>query len=149
MRRASRIFRNLFAGILLLLGAGMLLSWWVVRRPLARLDGSVAIGGLTSGVIVDRDGWGRPWIRATSVQDLVTAQGYVMAQDRLWQMDLLRRASSGDLSEIFGELALTYDRANRTLGMRQGEQREPEDDFPEIRGLREAYARGVNDKIAE
>jgi len=149
MRRASRIFRNLFAGILLLLGAGMLLSWWVVRRPLARLDGSVAIGGLTSGVIVDRDGWGRPWIRATSVQDLVTAQGYVMAQDRLWQMDLLRRASSGDLSEIFGELALTYDRENRTLGMRQAAERAAADASPEIRGLLEAYARGVNDNIAE
>jgi len=65
MTRAARIFRNLFAGILLLVGAGMVLSWWLVRRPLARLDGSVAIGGLKDGATVDRDRWGRPWIRAT------------------------------------------------------------------------------------
>jgi penicillin G amidase len=149
MTGASRIFRNLFAGLLLLLGAGMVLSWWLVRRPLARLDGSVVIGGLKDGVFVDRDRWGRPWIRATSLQDLVTAQGYVMAQDRLWQMDLLRRASSGDLSELFGELGLTYDRENRTLGMRQAAERAVADASPEIRGLLEAYARGVNDNIAE
>jgi len=149
MTRASRIFRNLFAGLLLLVGAGMVLSWWLVRRPLARLDGSVAIGGLKDGVIVDRDRWGRPWIRAKSLQDAVTAQGYVMAQDRLWQMDLLRRAASGDLCEIFGELGLAYDRENRILGMRQAAARAVADASPEIRGLLEAYARGVNDYIAE
>lgn len=149
MTRASRIFRNLFAGLLLLVGAGLVLSWWLVRRPLARLDGSVAIGGVKDGVIVDRDRWGRPWIRAKSLQDAVTAQGYVTAQDRLWQMDLLRRAASGDLSDIFGELGLTYDRENRTLGMRQAAERAVADASPEIRGLLEAYARGVNDNIAE
>src|SRR5271154_7235965 len=95
MTRVSRIFRNLFAGLLLLIGAAVLLGWWLVRRPQAKLDGSVAIGGLKDGVIVDRDQWGRPWIRAKSLQDVVTAQGYVMAQDRLWQMDLLRRAGGG------------------------------------------------------
>src|SRR5580704_8232820 len=139
MTRAARIFRNLFAGILLLVGAGMVLSWWLVRRPLARLDGSVAIGGLKDGATVDRDRWGRPWIRATSVQDLLTAQGFVMAQDRLWQMDLLRRAASGDLSEIFGELGLAYDRENRTLGMRQAAVRAVADASPEIRGMLDAY----------
>jgi penicillin amidase len=149
MTRASRIFRYLLAALLLSVGGGMVLSWWLVRRPLPRLDGSVAIGGLTDGVIVDRDAWGRPWIRAKSLQDLVTAQGYVMAQDRLWQMDLLRRAASGDLSEIFGEIGLRYDRENRTLGMRQAAERAVADSSPEIRELLEAYARGVNDNIAE
>ena len=127
----------------------MLLGWWLVRRPQAKLDGSVAIGGLKDGVIVDRDQWGRPWIRAKSLQDVVTAQGYVMAQDRLWQMDLLRRASGGELAEIFGDVALNFDRENRTLGMRQAAERAVTDSSPEIRGLLEAYARGVNDNIAE
>jgi len=149
MTRASRIFRNLFAGLLLVIGAGLVLSWWLVRRPLAKLDGSVAIGGLKDGVIVDRDAWGRPSIRAKSLQDVVTAQGFVMAQDRLWQMDLLRRAAGGDLAEIFGEVGLTYDRENRTLGMRQAAERAVADSSPEIRGLLEDYARGVNDNIAE
>jgi penicillin G amidase len=149
MTHGSHIFRNVIAALLVIVGVGLLAGWWVARRPLARLDGIVAIGGLKDGVIVDRDQWGRPWIRATSVPDVVTAQGYVMAQDRLWQMDLLRRASSGDLCEIFGEVALTYDRENRTLGMRQAAERAVADSSPEIRGLLEAYARGVNDNIAE
>ena len=149
MTRVSRIFRCLVAGLLLVAGAALVLGWWLVRRPLARLDGSVAIGGLKDGMIVDRDAWGRPWIRAKSLQDVVTAQGYVMAQDRLWQMDLLRRAAGGDLSEIFGEVGLAYDRENRTLGMRQVAERAAADASPEIRVLLEAYARGVNDNIAE
>src|SRR5277367_2350557 len=149
MTRVSRILRNLFAALLLVAGAALLLCWWVVRRQLARLDGSLAIGGLQDGVIVDRDLWGRPWIRAKSLQDVVPAQGYVMAQDRLWQMDLLRRAAGGDLSEIFGEVGLAYDRENRTLGMRQAAERAAADASPEIRALLEDYARGVNDYIAE
>src|SRR5271170_6243108 len=149
MTRASRILRNLFAALLLVAGAALLLCWWVVHRPLARVEGSVAIGGLQDGVIVDRDGWGRPWIRAKSLQDVVTAQGYVIAQDRLWQMDLLRRAAGGDLSEIFGEVGLAYDKENRTLGMRQAAERAAADASSEIRGLLEDYARGVNDNIAE
>src|SRR5580693_8062005 len=149
MTRASLIFRYLVAGLLVIVGVALVLAWWLVRRPLARLDGSVAIGGLKDGVIVDRDRWGRPGIRAKSLQDVVTAQGYVMAQDRLWQMDLLRRAAGGDLSEIFGELGLPYDRENRTLGMRQAAERAVADSSPEIRGMLEDYARGVNDNIAE
>jgi hypothetical protein len=87
MTRASRIFRSLLAVLLLIVGGALVLGWWVVQRPLAQLDGSVAIGGLKDGVIVDRDSWGQPWIRAKSLQDAVTAQGYVMAQDRLWQIE--------------------------------------------------------------
>src|SRR5580700_7834927 len=149
MTRGSRIFRYLVAGVLVIVGAALVLGWSLVRRPLARLDGSVGIGGLKDGVIVDRDRWGRPWIRAKSLQDVVTAQGYVMAQDRLWQMDLLRRAAGGDLSEIFGEVGLAYDLENRTLGMRQAAERAAADASPEIRALLDDYARGVNDNIAE
>jgi penicillin amidase len=144
MTRSSRIFRNIAAVILVLAGLALLAAWWVVRRPLPTLDGSVTVPGLKAGVIVDRDEWGRPWIRANSIEDLVTAQGYVMAQDRLWQMDLLRRASGGDLSEIFGAVALEFDKENKTLGMREAAERAVADSSPEIRGLLEDYARGVN-----
>ena len=64
-----------------------------------------------------------------------------MAQDRLWQMDLLRRAAAGDLSEIFGAVALEFDEDSRTLGMRQAAERAAGDASPEIRGMLEAYAR--------
>jgi penicillin amidase len=147
MARAYRIFRNLVAGVLLLAGIALLAGWWIVRRSLPALDGSVSVSGLKSAVMVDRDSWGRPWIRANSVEDLVAAQGYVMAQDRLWQMDLLRRASAGDLSEIFGNVALDFDRENRTLGMRPAAERAALESAPEIRGLLDSYARGVNEYI--
>jgi penicillin amidase len=147
MARASRITRNIVAGFLLLIGIALLTGWWIVRRSLPTLEGSIPVAGLKEGVIVDRDQWGRPWVRAKSLEDLATAQGYVMAQDRLWQMDLLRRAAAGELSEIFGRVAIDYDKENRTLGMREAAERAARDASPEIRGLLEAYAQGVNQFI--
>jgi penicillin amidase len=147
MTRASRIARNVIAALLVLAGIALLSGWWFVHRPLPRLDGQITIAGLKEGVIVDRDQWGRPWIRAKSTEDLVMAQGYVMAQDRLWQMDLLRRAAAGDLSEIVGPAALKLDEENRILGMRQAAERAAAESSPEIRGLLESYARGVNQFI--
>lgn len=149
MNRASRIFRNLLAALLLLAGIALLVSWCVVRRPLPVLNGDVSIAGLKNPVTIDRDRWGRPWIRASSLQDAVTAQGFVMAQDRLWQMDLLRRAAAGDLSEIFGGVALKFDADTRTLGTMQAAERAAADASPEIRSLLEAYARGVNENISQ
>ena len=149
MTRVSRVLRGIAAALLLLIGMVMLLCWWFVHRSLPALDGSISVAGLKQGVIVDRDHLGRPWIRADSLEDLVIAQGYVMAQDRLWQMDLLRRAAAGDLSEIFGDVALGVDKENRTLGMRVAAERAATDSSPEIRELLEAYATGVNAFIAE
>jgi penicillin amidase len=149
MARAGRILRNFFASILVLAGVGLIAGWWIVHRSLPTLDGTAIVPGLKDGVLVDRDQWGRPWIWAKSTPDLVFAQGYVMAQDRLWQMDLLRRASAGDLSEIFGPVALNFDKENRTLGMRQAAERGARETDPEILALLESYAQGVNRYIEE
>ena len=65
----------------------------------------MVVPGLHSQVTVERDNWGVPHIRAASVE-MAEAQGYVTAQDRLWQMDLLRRASRGQLSEVLGPATL-------------------------------------------
>ena len=86
------ILRALFwvVGIVVVVAGAAI--WWLVYRPLPQLDGNAVLPGLQKEVTVERDGWGVPHIRASSVEDLAEAQGYVMAQDRLWQMDLLRRA---------------------------------------------------------
>jgi penicillin amidase len=149
MARASRTLRNILAGVLLCAGVALLAGWWIVDRSLPRLDGTVVVPGLKDRVLVDRDQWGRPWIRAKSTPDLVFSQGYVMAQDRLWQMDLLRRASAGELSEIFGSVALNFDKENRTLGMRQAAERAASERDPETRALLESYAQGVNRYMEE
>ena len=123
--------------------AGALL-WWLVYRPLPQLDGSAVLPGLQKQVIVERDRWGVPHIRADSTEDLAEAQGYVMAQDRLWQMDLLRRVARGQLSEILGKATLTIDKDFLTMGFGRAAERELASMDANSRALLEAYARGVN-----
>ena len=120
-------------------------AWWlVVRRPLPQLDGVLEVPGLASPVEVWRDAWGVPHIQAENEKDLLLAQGYVQAQDRLWQMEMNRRLAAGRLSEIMGPKALTSDRWALTMGFHEAAQRELEsyDDFH--RELLQAYSRGVN-----
>ena len=118
--------------------------WWFVYRPLPQLDGSFALPGLQQPVTVERDNWGVPHIRAQSVEDLAEAQGYVMAQDRLWQMDLLRRAARGQLSEVLGPVTLKIDKDFRVLNCGRAADRDFGMMKPELRRVLEAYARGVN-----
>lgn len=141
--------RYFFAAFLLVLGTCFLLGWWMIWRPLPQVDGSLTLRGLKQPVLVDRDGWGVPWIQASSIEDLETAQGYVVAQDRLWQMDLLRRAAGGELSEIFGPIALPVDRENRTLGLRVAAEAAVARMDPATRKILEAYAAGVNRYMRE
>jgi len=138
------ILRLLFWAFTVILVAACAAAWWFVYRPLPQLDGSISLPGLQKEVTVDRDNWGVPHIRAASLADAVEAQGYVMAQDRLWQLDLLRRASRGQLSEIVGPLALKSDRQFRTFGFSRAAERDFAAMDQDSRALMEAYARGVN-----
>jgi penicillin amidase len=141
LRAILRLFFWTLAILLIFVGS---VVWWFVYRPLPRLDGSIPVAGLQKDVIVERDGWGVPHIRASSLEDLAEAQGYVMAQDRLWQMDLLRRVGRGQLSEILGPVTLQVDRQFRTLGFGRAAERDVAQVDPSYRGALEAYARGVN-----
>jgi penicillin G amidase len=100
--------------------------------------------GLREPATVRRDGRGIPYIEAASETDLMMAQGYVTANDRLWQMDLLRRSSRGELAEIFGKLALEEDKRHRRLGFGRVAEAQVLACNPEFRAALEAYARGVN-----
>ena len=115
-----------------------------MHRALPPVDGTVEVQGLTQPVTVDRDAWGVPHIRANSLEDLLEAQGYVTAQDRLWQLDVLRRVGAGEVSEIFGPSTLDLDEQFRRLGLRQAAEREAASLDPERRAALEAYARGIN-----
>ncbi len=126
----------------MVVGGGIV--WWFVYRPLPQLDGTATLPGLQKEVTVERDRWGVPHIRASSVQDLAEAQGYVMAQDRLWQMDLLRRITRGQLSEILGARTLPIDKEFRTMEFARAAERDLQLMDAESRGIMEAYARGVN-----
>jgi penicillin amidase len=99
-------------------------------------------------VTVTRDSHGVPTIEAASLDDLFFAQGYVSAQDRLWQMDVMRRFGSGELSEILGDALLKLDREQRILGIRATARKSLQTANPRDRSFLEAYAHGVNAYIA-
>ena len=90
----------------------------LAHRSLATIEGELAVPGLKAPVEVIRDEWGVPHIYAENDDDLFFAQGYVMAQDRLWQMEMWRRWHEGRLAEIFGPEALDYDRRTRLMMFR-------------------------------
>lgn len=119
-----------------------------LRDALPQLDGTISIAGLSAPVTVQRDGHGVPHLRAASLDDLVMAQGYVTAQDRLWQMESLRRHGAGSLAEILGPALLPHDRLQRTLQIRAAADRALAALPPEQVHLFERYAAGVNASIA-
>ncbi len=124
-------------------------AWWLFIRPLPQVDGTASLPGLHHEVSVERDIWGIPHIRASSLADMCEAQGYVMAQDRLWQMDLLRRIARGQLSEIVGPEALPLDKRFRLLRFGPAAERDLTQMDEESRVATEAYARGVNNFIEQ
>ena len=123
-----------------------LLLWLlsIARSALPQIDGTIAVQGLSAPVTVTRDGHGVATIDALTTDDLFFAQGYVTAQDRLFQMDLLRRAAEGDLAEIVGLAALKHDRQQRILGIRAAAEKGALAVTPEDKGQFAAYAGGVN-----
>jgi len=147
-RRPAHILRRalvyLFVCLVALVAVGAAWLYWQTHVCLPQLDGTARVPGLKARVEVWRDGRGVPHLRAPSGEDLLFAQGYVTAQDRLWQMDLTRRLAHGELSEIFGERTLKLDIENRTLGFRQASERALGELDPGSRQMLEAYARGVN-----
>src|SRR6195952_2758807 len=95
-------------------------AWhWLARRPLPKQRGTIELEGLEGRVRVRRDRWGVPHVEADAARDLYFAQGFVHAQDRLWQMDFYRRAVEGRISEMAGAEGLPIDLLMRTLGIRR------------------------------
>ena len=147
VRARSGAARILLAIVVLVLIAIVCLTgwaWWTARANLPQLDGAIAVPGLSSQVRVVRDEQGVPTIEAATLEDLFFAQGYVTAQDRLWQMDIMRRAAAGELSEVVGEATLKIDRQQRILGLRSVAEAAAKKVEGRDRAYLEAYARGVN-----
>ncbi|HEX6805710.1 MAG TPA: penicillin acylase family protein [Terriglobales bacterium] len=143
----ARGWRWLGVSLVALVVVAIALVAWalsIAHSALPQLDGSVSVSGLSGPVSITRDSHGIPTIDAATLDDLFYAQGYVAAQDRLFQMDLMRRAAAGELSEIVGDATLTHDRRQRILGIRaQAEKGVAALDGDDRRYLG-AYARGIN-----
>jgi penicillin amidase len=137
------------AGIVSLLAvivsiAGTVWLRHAMNAALPQLDGSTTLAGLHAPVTVRRDRHGVPQIEASNEEDLFVAQGYVTAQDRMWQMDMMRRNARGELSEILGREMLRQDIMQRTLGLRRVAGDVIARSSPEDLRIFNAYARGVN-----
>lgn len=117
---------------------------WLSRRRLPQIEGTLSIPGLYGQVEVIRDRWGVPHIYADSAHDLFFAQGFVHAQDRLFQMEINRRLALGRLSELFGEISLDTDRTVRTFGFQRLGKVDCGNLSPELKSIFQAYADGVN-----
>jgi len=123
--------------------------YYAALLALPRLDGPVRVPGLSAPVKVTRDEHGVPTIDAANLEDLFFAQGYVTAQDRLWQMDAMRRFAAGELAEVLGPSQLQHDREQRILGLRDVARRSLQQYSARDRSYVHAYTRGVNAYIEE
>jgi penicillin amidase len=145
---------GLFTLLLLAAAAGVLWLRTAAKAALPVLDGDVQLAGsglkgLAAPVTVERDAHGVPHIAAAREDDLFVAQGYVTAQDRLWQMDLYRRNANGELAEILGPSLVKHDKTQRVLQIRLTAQRIYAHLPAADRVRLDDYARGVNLFIAQ
>ena len=128
--------------VLLVLGVG--LGWYLVTRSLPDYSGEVVVEGLDAPVQVLRDANAVPHIRATTDHDAWFALGLVQAQDRLWQMELSRRAAQGRLSALLGERTVAVDRLVKTLDLYGLASRSVAAQTPETQAALKAFSAGVN-----
>ena len=149
---ARRALRWLALSLLLLLLVAATVGGWLyytATTALPQLDGSLVVTGLSAPAAVTRDAHGVPSIEAANLEDLFLAQGYVTAQDRLWEMDMTRRFAAGDMAEVLGADWVKHDREQRILGLEARAEQALQELSPRDRSYLEAYARGVNDFIAQ
>lgn len=148
LRRIVKTLVALAILFLIIMGIGRLWLRHTMHKALPPLDGQMQLSGLQNKVQVERDAHGVPHIIATSVDDMLVAQGYVTAQDRLWQMDMLRRHAAGELAEILGSKLVEHDRLQRYLQLRATADDAIQRMDPEQKHQLEMYAKGVNAFIA-
>ncbi|WP_430510393.1 penicillin acylase family protein [Gottfriedia solisilvae] len=129
--------------ILLITGSG----FYLTKKALPEIKGNLEVGLLEHNVSVTRDTKGVPHIEAKNLHDLYVAQGFVTAQDRLFQMDLSRRQASGQLSEIIGDATVDRDSYFRTLGLRRAAEASYSKYSKEAQNVLNWYAEGVNEYI--
>ena len=119
-----------------------------LQKSFPQVSGTIRLAGLEKPVDIFRDEFGVPHIMATSEHDLLFGLGFVHAQDRLWQMDVTRRAGQGRLSEIFGEKTVPFDKMFRIIGIRRISENVEESISRESHQRLQWYADGVNALIA-
>ncbi len=147
-----KTFKTILSAIAVLIVSAVIIGFifltGIKRGGIPEYEGTLSVSGLEKGVTVYRDERGMPHIYAENEHDLYFAVGYVMAQERLWQMDLIRRATRGRLSEIFGEAYVQTDLFLRSLDMTTKSKMVLSNEDPVVISYIQAYADGVNSFIS-
>ncbi|GIN40142.1 penicillin acylase family protein [Heyndrickxia oleronia] len=148
-RKWTKITAWIVAIIIVLIAAIYFGANAYIARSLPKTEGEIQLSGLKEKVEIIRDKDGVPHIRAKNNHDLYMAQGYVQAQDRLFQMDLSRRQASGELSEVVGSAAIDKDKYFRALGLRRAAVASYDQYSNQAKDTLNWFAEGVNAFIKE
>jgi penicillin amidase len=148
MKTFKIILWSLLVLVFIAVIAGLVIVTGIKRGAIPQYKGELAISGLGSDVTVYRDERGMPHIYAANEHDLYFSTGYVMAQERLWFMDLIRRVTTGRLSEVMGEKLAETDKFLRCLEMTAKSRMLLSNEDPRVLTCMQAYADGVNAYIA-
>ncbi|UWQ21195.1 penicillin acylase family protein [Jannaschia sp. W003] len=146
----ERLFRWTFRIVvvgLIVAGAALATLLWLASRSLPDYERTLVVSGLEGRTEIVRDLHAIPHVFGESDADVFFGIGYAHAQDRLWQMTLLRRTAQGRLSEVFGQRTLRTDELLRRLGLYRAARLSAEAQDPETAAMLEAYAAGVNARI--
>ncbi|HLA69827.1 MAG TPA: penicillin acylase family protein [Bacteroidota bacterium] len=148
MHPRVRILIGVGLTIVVVCTALLAIAYFLATKSFPQTTGSIVLDGIREPVEIHRDTFGMPHVFASNDHDAYVAAGFLHAQDRLWQMELIRRAGEGRLAEILGEKALRVDRLFRTLGLLSVSRQIALGLEPESRTALESYAAGVNAYIA-
>ncbi len=141
--RTSSLLRLLNLSIAVLLIVLAAAVYWYAWRPLPQTSGEIA-APISAEAHIARDAQGTPHIQAATVEDALFLEGYAMAQDRLWQMDGMRRRAAGELAEVVGTAAVESDQEARRMNLRQIADAQEKQLPPAERAVMAAFARGLN-----
>lgn len=148
MAKALRWALRIIGGVVCLAIIAVVGGYLFLRSGLPQVDGEISLKGINAAVSITRDDRGIPTISAQSSNDAYFALGFVHAQDRLFQMDGMRRLGAGRLSEILGDTTLETDRLMRTLGLYRSAEDQVNAASPALKAALTSYAAGVNAFIA-
>ncbi|PKL90286.1 MAG: penicillin acylase family protein [Ignavibacteriae bacterium HGW-Ignavibacteriae-2] len=144
MKKWIKISIGLGLVLLIILAGFFVISYKVMLEPIPNYSGQVKVEGIEKDVKIYRDKYGVPFIETESEEDAAFALGFVHAQERMFQMDLIRRAAEGRLAEVMGRKVLPFDLMFRTVGLKSNIVKNYEKLNPKTRIMLTAYSNGVN-----
>jgi penicillin amidase len=141
--------KRLVWGVLILTLAAVFMVWWLLRGSLPTLEGEQAMSGLAAPVNITRDALGVVTIEAGSQADAMRALGLVHAQERYFEMDLMRRTAAGELAELFGPAAIEMDKRMRVHRLRARTEAHLDVATGSSAAALQAYVDGINQGVAD